>query len=78
MVWRQIQRTMYNATQAQLTGEKWLAGKGFQFCNWLPYQPNAENQPSEGTEHLGTMLMVKRTHRFAKEYAEVEPDGTIN
>lgn len=69
---------MYNATKAQLTGEKWLVDKGFHFSKWLPHQPNAENQPSGGTEHLGSMLMVKQTHRFAKQYAEVEPDGTIN
>ena len=68
---------MYKPTQAQLDAEKKLNKKGFKFHRWLTHQPNAENQPSEGTEHLGTMMMHKKTNRFANEYREIEPDGTI-
>ena len=69
---------MYNATQEQLAAEKRLEKKGFKFSNWLPHHPDAENQPAQGTEHLGTMLMVKRTHRYFKVWKEIEPDGTTN
>ena len=69
---------MYAPTEAQLAAEKRLEKKGFSFSNWLPHEPDGEGQPVEGTEHLGTMMMVKRTHRFSKEWREIEPDGSIN
>jgi hypothetical protein len=69
---------MYNATQAQLDAEKKLNKQGFNFSNWLPHQPDAENRPSDGTEHLGTMMMIRKPSRFTREYREIEPDGTIN
>lgn len=69
---------MYNATKAQLDTEKRLNKQGFRFKNWIAHQPDAENEPSNGTNHLGTMIMVRRPNRFTTEYREVEPDGTIN
>jgi hypothetical protein len=78
MVWRQIQGTMYIATQAQLDAEKRVNKQGFNFSNWIPHQPDANLNPVEGTEKMGVMVMVKRTHRFAKEYREIEVDGTIS
>ena len=69
---------MYIATQAQLEAEKRLNKQGFRFSNWIPHLPNAENEPSAGTEHLGSMVMIKRTHRFFRQYREIEPSGIIN
>jgi hypothetical protein len=69
---------MYNATQAQLDTEKRLNKQGFRFGNWIAHQPDADNEPSDGTEHLGTMVMVRRPNRFTTEYRQIEPDGTYN
>ena len=69
---------MYETTPEQSKTETALAKKGFRFSSWIPFQPNAENQPSEGTETLGTIVMVKRATRFSTEYREIEPDGSIN
>jgi hypothetical protein len=69
---------MYKTTPEQSKTETALAKKGFRFSRWLPFSPDANNQPSEGTEHLGTIVMVKRATRFSTEYREIEPDGSIN
>jgi hypothetical protein len=69
---------MYQTTPAQSKTETALAKKGFRFSSWLPFSPDANNQPSEGTESLGTIVMVKRATRFSTEYREIEPDGSIN
>jgi len=36
-----------------------------------------DGSPREGTESLGTMIMIKKS-RHGREIVEVEPDGTIN
>ena len=69
---------MYRTTPEQAKTEASLVKKGFRFSSWIPFQPNAHGQPSEGTEHLGTIVMVKRATRFSTEYREIEPDGSIN
>lgn len=69
---------MYQTTSAQAKSETALKKKGFRFSSWVPFQPDANNQPSEGTESLGTIVMVKRATRFSTEYREINPDGTIN
>ena len=69
---------MYIATQAQLEAEKSLNKQGVRFSNWIPHLPNAENEPSEGTENLGSMVMIKSSPRFFRQYREIEPSGTIN
>ena len=50
---------------------------GFKFFNWIAANPDADNQPSEGTEAAQVAVMVKRS-KHGTEYREVEPDGTIN
>jgi hypothetical protein len=69
---------MYQTTEAQSKSETALKKKGFRFSAWLPFEPDANNQPAQGTEHLGTIVMVKRITRFSTEYREIEPDGSIN
>jgi hypothetical protein len=69
---------MYQTTPAQAKSETALSKKGFRFSTWLPFEPDANNQPAQGTEHLGTIVMVKRVTRFSTEYREIEPDGSIN
>lgn len=69
---------MYQTTPEQAKAEASLAKKGFRFSSWIPFQPDAFGQPAEGTEHLGTIVMVKRATRFSTEYREIEPDGSIN
>ena len=69
--------TMFTPTQVQLDAEKHLNKQGFRFQNWIAHRPDAENRPSDGTDHLGTMMMVKRTTWFSTEYREIEPDGLI-
>jgi hypothetical protein len=54
-----------------------LEGNGFQFSNWIPALPDAENQPSESDPRM-TAVMVKRIGSHGHEYREVEPDGTVN
>jgi hypothetical protein len=68
---------MYQTTPAQSKSEAALVKKGFRFSNWIPFQPDANNQPSEGTESLGTIVMVKRATRFSAERLEIEPDGSV-
>lgn len=70
--------TMYQTTEAQSKSEAALRKRGFRFSAWLPFEPDAENQPMEGTEHLGIIVMVKRATRFSTEYREINPDGFIN
>ena len=69
---------MYQTTSAQAKSETALSKKGFRFSSWVPFQPDANNQPAQGTEHLGTIVMVKRATRFSTEYREINPDGFIN
>jgi hypothetical protein len=69
---------MYQTTPAQSKAETALGKKGFRFSRWLPFSPDANNEPSEGTEHLGTIVMVKRISSFSIERLEIEPDGSIN
>jgi len=69
---------MYKTTPEQFKTETSLAKKGFRFSSWIPFEPDGNNQPVKGTEHLGTMVMEKRVTRFSTEYREVEPDGSIN
>lgn len=69
---------MYTATQAQLEAEKRLNKEGFRFSNWIAHQPDADNEPSHGTEHLGTMVMLRRPNQFTRQYREIEPSGIIN
>ena len=69
---------MYQTTPEQAKTEASLAKKGFRFSAWLPFEPDAENQPAEGTGHLGVIVMVKRATRFSTEYREINPDGFIN
>lgn len=69
---------MYQITPEQAKTEASLAKKGFRFSSWIPFEPDAENQPAEGTEHLGTVVMVRRATRFSTEYREINPDGFIN
>ena len=75
---KQQKITMYQTTEAQSKSETALKKKGFRFSAWLPFEPDAENQPAEGTEHLGVIVMVKRVTRFSTEYREINPDGFIN
>jgi len=75
---KQQKITMYQTTEAQSKSETALKKKGFRFSAWLPFEPDAENQPAEGTEHLGVIVMVKRATRFSTEYREINPDGFIN
>jgi len=69
---------MYQTTAAQSKAETALGKKGFRFSTWLPFEPDAKNQPAQGTEHLGKIVMGKRITRFSTEYREIEPDGSIN
>lgn len=69
---------MYQTTPEQAKAEASLAKKGFRFSSWIPFEPDAENQPAEGTERLGVIVMVKRATRFSTEYREIEPDGSVN
>jgi hypothetical protein len=68
---------MYQTTPAQSKSEAALVKKGFRFSRWLPFSPDANNEPSEGTEHLGTIVMVKRVSSFSAERLEIEPDGSV-
>jgi hypothetical protein len=68
---------MYTPTQSQLDAEKRLSKQGFRFHNWIAHRPDADGEPSDGTEQLGTMIMVRRPNRFTREYREIEPDGSI-
>jgi hypothetical protein len=77
-------RCGYNARDAeeranspQERGIKRLEGAGFRFSNWIPAQPDADNQPTPGTEGRQTAVMVKRS-RHGTEYREVDPDGSVN
>lgn len=63
-------------TSAQLATEKKLVRKGFEFSNWIPASPDCMNRPTEGTENLGNMVMVKRV-KTSRQYCEIAPDGTI-
>lgn len=68
---------MYTQTNEQRKAELALSKQGFRFGNWIAFTPDAENQPNEGTESLGVMVMVKQ-NRFGREYREIEPSGIIN
>lgn len=63
---------MYESTPEQIKAERTLMKQGFRFLRWLPAVPDANNDPSEGTEKLGTMLMARKNER-----REIEPDGTV-
>lgn len=69
---------MYAPTEAQLAAEKRLKKNGFSFRAWIANHPDADSEPSDGTERIGTMVMIRRPNRFTTEYREIEPDGSIN
>ena len=62
---------MYTPTEAQLAAEKRLIRKGYEFANWIAYCGD-ESYPH------GTMVMVKRSNRHTRLFAEIEPNGTVN
>lgn len=55
-----------------------LEKQGYRFCNWIPFHPDAENEPVEGTENQQTAVMLKKTGNYLREYREVDPEGNVN
>lgn len=68
---------MYTQTARQVEAEDRLRKDGFKFSNWIPADPDADNQPAEGTSDQGVMIMIKKSS-IGRSYREIEPDGTIN
>jgi hypothetical protein len=55
---------------------KSLEKQGFSFSNWIPAQPDADNNPMDDRQ---VAVMVKRgATRHGREYREVDIDGSIN
>jgi len=69
---------MYDKTEAQIAAEKKVKKQGFKFSNWIPASPDANCQPTEGTETQGIMVMIRKPNRFTTEYCEIDPSGSIN
>jgi len=69
------ERRMYETTKQQAEAEARLVRDGFQFQNWIPASPDAENEPSEGTEDQGILVMLRRGAHGLREYREVSPEG---
>ena len=67
---------MYKETQQQAEAEARLVRDGFQFHNWIPASPDAENEPSEGSEEMGILVMLRRGQHGLREYREVSPEGS--
>lgn len=50
-----------------------LERQGWTFSNWIPAAPDADGNP---VDDAMCAVMIKRT-KLGTDYAEVEPDGTV-
>ena len=68
-------QSMYELTKRQAEAEARLVRDGFRFQFWIPAFPDAENEPREGTEDQGILVMFRRGAHGLRECREVDPEG---
>jgi hypothetical protein len=55
-----------------------MKARGYIEVSRIPFDPDSENRPNEGTEHLETVVMQQRIRGKIMGYVEINPDGSIN